>query len=126
MSNTLEKHVPTFDGSNFLEWKAQMQAYLMEKGLWRIVNGTITLPVAGTAGATQADVEAWYKQDDMANGSMTLRLAFNLRTGVVGASSAATWTALNTQFAQTGVAAVYQDFKAAMRCRLGTSNPAKD
>ena len=26
MSNTLEKFVPTFDGSNFLEWKPQMQA----------------------------------------------------------------------------------------------------
>ena len=126
MSNTLNKFVPTFDGSNFLEWKAQMQAYLMEKGLWRITNGMLTVPVAGTAGATAADVETWHTKDDQANGSMTLRLAHNLRTGVVGATAALTWTALNTQFAQTGVAVVYQDFKAAMRCKLGTSNPAKD
>ena len=126
MSNTLDKFVPTFDGSNFLEWKAQMQAYLMEKGLWRITNGTLTLPVAGTTGATAADVETWHTKDDQANGSMTLRLAHNLRTGIVGTTAALTWTALNTQFAQTGVAAVYQDFKAAMRCKLGTSNPAKD
>ena len=33
---------------------------------------------------------------------------------------------LNNTFAQTGVAAVYQDFKAAMRIKIGTSNPAKD
>ena len=126
MSNTLDKFVPTFDGSNFLEWKAQMQAYLMEKGLWHITNGTLILPVAGTAGATAADVEMWHTKDDQAKGSMTLRLAHNLRTGVVGATAALTWTALNTQFTQTGVAVVYQDLKAAMRCKLGTSNPAKD
>ena len=45
---------------------------------------------------------------------------------MVGTTAALTWTALNTQFAQTGVAAVYQDFKAAMRYKLGTLNPAKD
>ena len=122
-SSTLEKFVPTFDGSNFLEWKAQMMAYLQERGYWWIVNGTITQPAPP---ATAAEIEAWDVKDEMVNGSITLRLAHNLRTGIVGATSHATWTNLNNTFAQTGVAAVYQDFKAAMRIKIGTSNPAKD
>ena len=37
-----------------------------------------------------------------------------------------TWTALQTTFTCTGVSAVYQDFKAAIRMKVGTLNPAKD
>ena len=45
---------------------------------------------------------------------------------MVGATSAATWTALNNQFTRTGVSAVYQDFKAATKVKIGLNNPAKD
>jgi hypothetical protein len=123
---SLEKSVPIFDGENFLEWQAQMTAYLQTKGWWHIVNGTITLPVAGVNNATQAQVDAWETANEMALGALTLRLAHTLRTGMVGATAALTWTNLNTQFARTGVSAVYQDFKAAMRVKIGTGNPAKD
>ena len=123
---SLDKVIPVFDGSNFLEWKAQMQGFLQLKGWWQIVNGTITLPVAGNAGAMQADVNNWLLADEMALGAITLKLAHTLRTGMVAATLALTWTALNTVFACTGVSAVYQDFKAAMRVKIGTNNPAKD
>ena len=49
-----------------------------------------------------------------------------MRTGMVGATSALTWTALQTTFARSSVSAVYQDFKAAIRMKVGASNPAKD
>ena len=90
------------------------------------MNGTITLPVVGVANATAAHVEAWETADEMALGAITLKLAHTLRTGMVAATSAATWTALTTAFARTGVSAVYQDFKAAIRTKIGTTNPAKD
>ena len=88
-SSTLEKFIPTFDGSNFLEWKAQMTAYLQERGYWQIVNGTITQPVAPPA--TAAEIEAWDVKDEMANRSITLRLAHSLCTGIVGATLHATF-----------------------------------
>ena len=69
---TLTKFVPVFDGANFLEWEAQMKAYLMEKGYWRVVDGTLTRPAA--AGDPQT---AWDLKDEMANGSLILRLAHN-------------------------------------------------
>ena len=117
-SFSLDKTVPVFDGSNFLEWSAQMQGYLQLKGWWRIVNGTITRPAA-----QGADQTAWDNADEMALGCITLKLAHNMRTGMVGATSALTWTALQTTFARTGVSAVYQDFKAAIRMKVGASNP---
>ena len=87
-SFSLDKTVPVFDGSNFLEWSAQMKGYLQLKGWWRIVDGTITRP--GTQGA-----------DQMALGCITLKLAHNMRTGMVGATLALTWTALQTTFARS-------------------------
>ena len=123
---SLNKTIPVFDGANFLEWQPQMKGFLQLKGWWHIVNSTITQPVVGAAGATQADVNGWLMADKMALGAITLKLVHTLRTGMVAATSAATWTALTTAFTHTGVSAVYQDFKAAMRVRIGTSNPAKD
>ena len=120
-SFSLNKTVPVFDGSNFLEWSAQMKGYLQLKGWWRIVNGTIACP--GTQGMDQM---AWDNSDEMALGCITLKLAHNMCTGMVGATSALTWTALQMTFACTGVSAVYQDFKAAIRTKVGISNPEKD
>ena len=120
-SFSLDKTVPVFDGSNFLEWSAQMKGYLQLKGWGRIVDGTITRPAA-----QGADQTAWDNADEMALGCITLKLAHNMRTGMVGATSALTWTALQTTFARSSVSAVYQDFKAAIRMKVGTSNPAKD
>jgi hypothetical protein len=117
----LDRSVPLFDGSNFLEWSAQMTAYLMKVGCWCIVNRTITRPLA--PGTAQDD---WDNRDEIANGSIILRMAHNLRTGVVGNTAATTWTNVNMTWACTGVSAVYQDFKAAMRVRVSRHNPAKD
>ena len=103
-----------------------MNGYLQLKGWWRIVNRTITRPVAGTAGAVATDEAAWDNADEMALGAITLKLAYTIRTGMVAATLVLTWTALQTAFAWTGVSAVYQDFKAAMRVRVGSGNPAKD
>ena len=115
--------IPIFDGSNFFEWEAQMTGYFQVRNLWRLVNGTRTLPVAG---ATQADVDAWLDTDEMARGLLTLKIAFNLRAGQVDTTVAQTWTNVTTNFGRTSVAAIYQDFKAAMRMRVGTGNPARD
>ena len=98
-----------------------MKAYLMEKGYRRFVDGTLTRPPA--AGDAQA---AWDLKDEMANGSLILQLAHNLRTGTVGATSATTWTNIQTTFARTGVSVVYQDFNVAMRCKVSCGNSAKN
>ena len=41
-------------------------------------------------------------------------------------TSALVWTAITTTWSWTGISAIYQDYKAAIRIRIGMSNPAKD
>src|SRR5271163_4166576 len=95
-----------------------MKAFLQASGLWRIVNGTNTRPAA--AGPDQL---AWDVSDDMALGHLTLRMSHNIRNHV-GASSAATWTALQTAYGAVGVSRIYGDFKALVSFKFSVSqNP---
>ena len=41
-------------------------------------------------------------------------------------TSALVWTAITITWSRTGISAIYQDYKAAIRIRVGMSNPAKD
>ena len=41
-------------------------------------------------------------------------------------NTALTWTNLQMQFVSGGISSIYQDFKATMAMKIGTSNPAKD
>ena len=50
----------------------------------------------------------------------------NVHTSIVSATAATTWANLQTQFASEGISSIYQDFRAAMAVKIGTSNPAKD
>ena len=34
MSSTLNTYVPVLDGTNYQEWAARMQSYLMSQGQW--------------------------------------------------------------------------------------------
>ena len=45
---------------------------------------------------------------------------------LVGATAAMTWTNLQMQFVSGGISSIYQDFKAAMAMKIGTSNSAKN
>ena len=89
--SSLEKSVLLFNGSNFLKWSMQMKAYLQKIGCFHIVDRTITCPVQ--AGAAQT---AWDDKDEMALGTLTLRLAHNLCTSLLAADAATTWTNIQT------------------------------
>ena len=45
---------------------------------------------------------------------------------IIGATAAQTWTNPQTQFMSGGISSIYQNFKATMAMKIGTSNPAKD
>ena len=87
---SLDKTIPVFDGANSLELQAQLKGFLQLKRWLRIVAGIITRPTA-------ADVDqlAWDNADEMVLGAITLKLVHTLHTGMVAATAAATWTALN-------------------------------
>ena len=123
--------IPIFDGSNYNVWVNQMKFWLQSQNLWRIVNGTIPRPTVGPGPppVTAQDVAAWDDKDEAAFGAISLRIAHHMRAAVLTAAnttSALVWTAITTTWSRTGISAIYQDYKAAIRIRVGMSNPAKD
>ena len=130
-SNEVKITVPIFDGSNYNIWVEQMSLWLRSANLWRIVNGTTPRPTlgAGNPPVTQQMVDIWDDKDEAAFGAISLRIAHHMRAAVLTATnvtSAMVWTAITTTWSKTGISAIYQDYKAAIRIRVGTSNPAKD
>ena len=123
--------VPIFDGSNYNVWVDQMKFWLQSQNLWRIVNGTIPRPTvrAGPPAITHVDVTAWDDKDEAAFGTISLRIAHHMRAAVLTAAnnmSALVWTAITTTWSRTGISAVYQDYKAAIRIRISMVNPTRD
>ena len=65
----------------------------------------------------------------MAYGAISLRIAHHMQAAVLTAAnttSALVWAAITTTWSRTGISAIYQDYKAAIRIRVGLTNPAKD
>jgi hypothetical protein len=115
--------IKAFDGTDYLLWSKQMEAFLQFSGVWRVVNGTRKCPPSGTMAADFQAIAAWEDNNDLAQGAIKMCLASNLHHHVK-ATSALTWVALSTQYAQTGISAVYANFQKALRIKLsGTQNP---
>jgi hypothetical protein len=112
-----------------------MKGFFQSRRLWRIVSGATAAPAAflpavgPAAPAANPALDSWLAADKEAQGILVLKIAASLRTGIFVAANntaAAIWTAIQARFAQQGIAGPYQDFRAAMRCKVGTQNPARD
>ena len=121
-NNNIATHVPILNGTNYREWESQMKGYLQSQGLWRVANGMVTRP----ADNQPVEQAKWDILDDMVQDALTLRISPNCRNHV-GATSAETWTALETAYGQVGISRIYGDFKALVSFRLsGTQHPAAE
>jgi hypothetical protein len=49
MSSQLSTFVPVLNSSNYQQWAAAMQSYLMAQGLWRCTKSGVTPPTIGTS-----------------------------------------------------------------------------
>ena len=65
MSSTLTSLVPILDGTNYQQWAAQMQLYLMSQGQWKAT--TDSAPTLGTEikedGTTKAKITVYTNQE---------------------------------------------------------------
>jgi hypothetical protein len=135
MSSQLSTFVPVLDGSNYQQWAAAMQSYLMAQGLWRCTKSGVTPPSVGTSteevevkdskgkGTTievtkitnQNEVEKWYKASEKAIGSIHLRLAENIRLQFDDITIPATlWKKLQEMYRKPGMSCAFTEFKAVM------------
>jgi len=122
------------DGSNYLVWESQMNAWLRSKGLWQITAGNEKkfpqVPNMESTTIKQANMKArmeWDNKDNQVYGSIILHV--NLSVAVLAASSAtemAAWVALRAAFRQTSPSAIFAEFKNAISQKISTANPTLD
>lgn len=64
--------ISKFDGTNYAQWKFQVKCALKAKGIYDIVDGTVTVPATGAQ-----DINAWNKKD--AQAMFTITAAMDLQ-----------------------------------------------
>jgi hypothetical protein len=135
MSSQLSTFVPVLDRSNYQQWAAAMQSYLMAQGLWRCTKSSVTPPSIGTSteeveikdikgkGTTvevtkvtnEDEIEKWYEASEKAIGSIRLRLAENIRLQFDEITSPATlWQKLLETYGKPGMSRAFTEFKVVM------------
>ena len=127
MSSQLNSFTTVFDGSNYMQWAKQMQAFLMSQGLWGYAEGTIDKPlfptpvdkdgkpekVSDEEKAKYEELHApWKRSQDMAQGSIMLCLTPSIQQNLSYVTTAeALWDALKDAYDVTNVPTIYKDFK---------------
>jgi hypothetical protein len=134
MSSQLNTFVPVLDGSNYQQWAAAMQSYLMAQGLWRVTKAGVSPPEIGmsteviqqTVKGKETDVEItkvtnedeiikWSEQSEKSLGSIRLRLAENIRLQFDEITIPANlWAKLLETFGKPGMSRAFAEFKGAM------------
>src|SRR5258708_11101875 len=91
MSSKLSSLVPVLDGTNYQQWAASMQSYLMSKGQWKCtklpanpptVKTTTVLAtedsLAYTTTEGQEELDKWNQDSEKALGNIRLRLHYTI------------------------------------------------
>ena len=77
MSSQLTNLVPVFHGTNYQQWTAAMQSFLMSQGQWKCVKDSANVPaevkVEGSV-TNAADIVSWLEDAEKAMGNIRLCL----------------------------------------------------
>jgi len=141
MSSTLQSFVPVLNGTNYQQWAAAMQSYLMSQGQWRVIVKTAPTPVlkpGAPAAAPKEDeeegattsaapitpdevyenqdvIDSWDEDVSKAVGNIRLRLHHTIAYQYNDIEDAGhLWTTLKEKYGSPGVSCAYIEFKGAM------------
>ena len=93
------------NGRNYQSWKYNMKLVLMERGLWRFIEGTEVAPVSGTA--TAAAINAYRLRSDKVYSLIALSVEKNLQVHISTTTDPKTaWETLKNQFECISIAQV--------------------
>jgi len=130
MSSTLASFVPVLDGTNYQQWAAQMQSFLMAQGQWAITRNGVPPKAApkatsstSKAAATEEEAET-VSEDDLeknskALGNIRLRLAYNIGYQYNEVEEAKVlWDALSLKYGKPGLSKAFVEFKGAINTTI--------
>src|SRR5258708_2669312 len=127
MSSQLSSFVPVLDGTNYQQWAASMQSYLMSQGQWKCVKFTATAPVVTTTTTTeegggsstvtygQEELDKWNQDSKKALGNICLRLHYTIGYQFNDEMDPSDlWESLKNKYGKPGVTKAFIKFKNAM------------
>ena len=128
MSSQLTNLVPVLDGTNYQQWSAAMQSFLMSQGQWKCTKpGAVAPAVAAaeaegepstsvtTATTGKEDLASWNEDAEKALGNIRLRLHHTIgyQFNEV-ATPAFLWQALKNRYGAQGLSQAFVEFKGMM------------
>ena len=70
MSSTLASFVPVLDGTNYQQWAAQMQSFLMAQGQWVITRNGVPPKAAPKATTSSSKAVASEEEETVTEGDL--------------------------------------------------------
>ena len=132
MSSQLTNLVPVLDGTNYQQWSAAMQSFLMSQGQWKCTKPGATAPGVTTAEAKpeaegepstsvtatitgKEELASWNEDAEKALGNIRLRLHHTIgyQFNEV-ATPAFLWQALKNRYGAQGLSQAFVEFKGLM------------
>ena len=73
MTSQLNNFIPVLDGTNYQQWAATMQSYLMSQGQWKCVKTGATAPALKEEDgeSNQGEIDSWLENEEKALGNMS-------------------------------------------------------
>ena len=128
MSSQLTNLVPVFDGTNYQQWVAAMQSFLMSQGQWKWVKPGADVPdevkVEGNV-TNAAEITSWLEDAEKAMGNIRLCLHHTIGYQFNSEESpAALWLTLKKKYGAPGMPTAFKEFKGTMDTVIpNNSNP---
>ncbi|EIN04190.1 hypothetical protein PUNSTDRAFT_138916 [Punctularia strigosozonata HHB-11173 SS5] len=116
--------VPIFNGTNFVMWEQSMKAYLMQQGLWHIINDARPdTPASGDEEAVKIAKEdrqrSYDEKSDKALGSILLRVSESIRQTLKDQDEPdKVLDLLRRNYGQQRVGNAYSDFVSMQRVQI--------
>ena len=127
MSSQLTNLVPVLDGTNYQQWSAAMQSFLMSQGQWKCTKEgaeapnttTTTREVEGGPSVSvtvgKEEVASWNEDAEMALGNIRLHLHHTIGYQFNDVNSLSTlWETLKAKYGPVGLTHAFVEFKAIM------------
>ena len=130
MSSTLTSLIPILDGTNYQQWAAQMQSYLLSQGQWKVT--TDLTPTLGTeikedeeskekitVYTNQEAVDYWEETTNKVLGNIRLHLHHTIGYQYQSYDSPRElWDVLKEKYARPGISRAFLEFCGALETRI--------
>ena len=129
MSSQLTNLVPVFDGTNYQQWTAAMQSFLMSQGQWKCVKDGANVPEeikVEDSVTNAAEIMSYLEDAEKAMGNIRLRLHHTIGYQFNSEENPASlWKTLKKKYGVPGISGAFKEFKGIMDTQIpNNSNPS--